>query len=110
MRSRRLLFLGVVLAVVGLGAGPGTPASAEDPPSFGSSHVVDRVGALGSRTAEVTAALDRLYAETRTDLFVAYVDSFTGVADRQQWADQTADENGLGTNDVLLAVATSDRQ
>ncbi|TFC10865.1 TPM domain-containing protein [Cryobacterium sp. MDB2-33-2] len=110
MRSRRLLLLGVVLAVVGLGAGPGTPASAEDPPSFGSSHVVDRVGALGSRTAEVTAALDRLYAETRTDLFVAYVDSFTGVSDRQQWADQTADENGLGTNDVLLAVATSDRQ
>ncbi|MEB0267361.1 TPM domain-containing protein [Cryobacterium sp. 10I5] len=110
MRSRRLLFLGVVLAVVGLGAGPETPVYAEDPPSFGSSHIVDTVGALGSRTGEVTAALDRLYAETRTDLFVAYVDSFSGVADRQQWADQTADENGLGTNDVLLAVATSDRQ
>ncbi|WBM79576.1 TPM domain-containing protein [Cryobacterium breve] len=110
MRSRRLLFLGFVLAVVGLGAGPGIPVYAEDPPSFGSSHIVDTVGALGSRTGEVTAALDRLYAETRTDLFVAYVDSFSGVADRQQWADQTADENGLGTNDVLLAVATSDRQ
>jgi len=110
MRSRRLLFLGVVLAVVGLGAGPGTPAYAEDPPSFGSSHIVDSVGALGSRTGEVTGALDRLYAETRTDLFVAYVDSFSGVADRQQWADQNADENGLGTNDILLAVATGDRQ
>ncbi|TFB85923.1 TPM domain-containing protein [Cryobacterium algoricola] len=120
MRSRRMLFRGTGLAalvVVGLcfvglcfGAGPGTPAYAEDPPSFGSSHVVDTVGALGSRTDEVTAALDRLYVETRTDLFVAYVGSFSGVADRQQWADQTADDNGLGTNDVLLAVATGDRQ
>jgi uncharacterized membrane protein YgcG len=113
----RLLAALVVAAPVGaalVGAAPvGAAPSiirAEDPVTFGSSHIVDKVGALGSRESEVTAALDRLYAETRTDLFVVYVASFTGVADRQAWADQTADKNGMGASDVLLAVATNDRQ
>lgn len=87
-----------------------TLAWAEDPVTFGASHIADKVGAVTARSAEVTAALDKLYADTRTDLFVVYVDAFTGVADRQQWADKTADDNGLGTNDVLLAIATGDRE
>ncbi|MBC7442983.1 MAG: TPM domain-containing protein [Ramlibacter sp.] len=107
MRSRWLIPV-VVVAFCALSA-PGL-AWAEDPVTFGASHIADPVGAVTERSDEVTAALDRLYAETGTDLFVVYVDSFTGVSDREQWADQTADNNGLGTNDVLLAVATGDRQ
>ncbi|TFC19589.1 TPM domain-containing protein [Cryobacterium algoritolerans] len=87
-----------------------TLAWAEDPVTFGASHIADKVGAVTARIAAVNAALDKLYADTRTDLFVVYVDAFTGVADRQQWADKTADDNGLGTNDVLLAIATGDRE
>ncbi|WP_241977786.1 TPM domain-containing protein [Cryobacterium cheniae] len=87
-----------------------TAAWAEDPVDFGASHIVDTVDAVTDRADEVTAAFDELYSETGADLFVAYVDSFTGVEDREQWADQTADNNGFGTNDVLLAVATDDRQ
>jgi uncharacterized membrane protein YgcG len=107
MRSRWLI--PVALATV-LSLSVPAVAWADDPVTFGASHIADSVGAVTDRAAAVTAALDRLYADTRIDLFVAYVDSFTGVADREQWADQTADNNGLGTNDVLLAVATSDRQ
>ena len=85
-------------------------AHAEDPVTFGASHIADKVGAIGDREAEVTAALDQLYTHTRSDLFVVYVASFSGVADREQWADKTAVNNGLGTNDALLAVATNDRE
>ncbi len=112
MRSRWLVPV-VVAALLAFSvpalAAPGA-ARAEDPVTFGASHIADKVGAVAGRTDEVTAALDKLYADTRTDLFVVYVGSFTGVADRQQWADTTADDNGLGTNDILLAIATNDRE
>ncbi|TFC80394.1 TPM domain-containing protein [Cryobacterium cheniae] len=112
MRSRWLIPVAVA-AVVSFSmssAWAPTAAWAEDPVDFGASHIVDTVDAVTDRADEVTAAFDELYSETGADLFVAYVDSFTGVEDREQWADQTADNNGFGTNDVLLAVATDDRQ
>ncbi|MFC5929110.1 TPM domain-containing protein [Cryobacterium melibiosiphilum] len=87
-----------------------TPAQAAEPVRFGSSNIVDEVGALGERESEVTAALDTLYNDTRVDLYVVFVDSFTGVSGQTRWSDQTAIDNGLGTNDILLAVATEDRQ
>ncbi|MFT2817962.1 TPM domain-containing protein [Leifsonia sp. A12D58] len=108
MRAR--LTLGTVFVALMLMLGMPTAAHAEGPVTFGSSHIKDSVGALGNDTAAVQDAIDSLYSSTRIDLFVAYVDSFTGVSDREQWADQTADQNGLGTNDVLLAIATGDRQ
>ncbi|MGO4692567.1 TPM domain-containing protein [Glaciibacter sp. 2TAF33] len=108
-RGRRRWALGAGLLAVAL-VGMPTAAHAEDPVDFSSSHIADKVGALGDREPEVQAAIDSLYADTRVDLYVVYVDSFTGAADRQQWAAQTADKNGMGVNDVLLAVATGDRQ
>ncbi|MEC5150791.1 hypothetical protein [Cryobacterium sp. GrIS_2_6] len=58
----------------------------------------------------MTAALDRLYAETRTDPFVANVDSFSGVADRQRWADRqyqlAVAQNPTLANAQLLEVET----
>ncbi|TFC55277.1 MULTISPECIES: TPM domain-containing protein [unclassified Cryobacterium] len=102
--------LGAVLAVLGVGVGEPQPARADDPVTFDQSHIVDTVGALGDREPEVVAALDELFAGTQIDLFVAYVSSFDGVDDTSTWADQTAVDNGFGDNDVLLAVATDDRQ
>ncbi len=112
MRSRWLIAVAVAALLAFFVPSLAAPsvARAEDPVTFGASHIADKVGAVAGRTDEVTAALDKLYADTRTDLFVVYVDSFTGVADRQQWADTTADDNGLGTNDILLAIATGDRE
>nr|WP_245791303.1 TPM domain-containing protein [Actinacidiphila rubida] len=72
-------------------------------------QVTDRVGALGDRAPEVRAALQRLYSTQRLQLFVAYVSTFSGRTP-QDWANATAVKNGLGRKDLLLAVATHDRQ
>ncbi|MFF2775832.1 TPM domain-containing protein [Streptomyces sp. NPDC058052] len=85
-------------------------ARADDPvvlPSDG--QILDRVGALRDRRPEVVEALDRLYDDRRVQLFVVYVRDFSGRSG-QDWADATAERNGLGTDDVLLAVATHDRR
>ncbi|MGO4785261.1 TPM domain-containing protein [Cryobacterium sp. W22_MBD10_FK3] len=100
----------VALVLIGTGLGTALPARADDPVTFEESHIVDTVGALGDREPEVVAALDALFAGTQIDLFAAYVSSFDGVDDVSTWADQTAINNGFGDNDVLLAVATDDRQ
>ncbi|MEU0397221.1 TPM domain-containing protein [Streptomyces sp. NPDC006208] len=85
-------------------------AHADDPVGLSrEGQVTDRVGALDDREPQVEQALDRLYDHQRLQLFVVYVRDFSGRS-AQEWADETARKNGLGTNDVLLAVATHDRQ
>ncbi|MFF1510623.1 TPM domain-containing protein [Streptomyces sp. NPDC058326] len=85
-------------------------AHADDPAVLSrDGQITDRVGALGDRRSAVAQALDRLYDERRIQLFVVYVRDFSGRSG-QTWADATAERNGLGLDDVLLAVATHDRQ
>lgn len=87
-----------------------TGARAEDPVTLSrDGQITDKVDALGDRERQVDAALDRLFDEQRVQLFVAYVRDFSG-RDAQTWTDETANRNGLGQDDVLLAVATHDRQ
>ncbi|WP_327379700.1 MULTISPECIES: TPM domain-containing protein [unclassified Streptomyces] len=90
---------------------PGAPdARATDPVLLSrEGQITDKVGALGDREPQVEATLDRLFETQRVQLFVAYVRDFSG-RDARSWADETADRNGLGQDDVLLAVATHDRQ
>ena len=66
-------------------------------------------GPSTGQEGDITDALDRLAADADVQLFVVYVDSFDGVSPGQSWADATAERNGLGTNDVLMAVAVTDR-
>ncbi|WP_406151784.1 TPM domain-containing protein [Streptomyces sp. NBC_01012] len=85
-------------------------ARADDPLTLSrEGQVTDTVDALGARERQTEAALDRLFDAHRVQLFVAYVRDFSG-RDAQTWADETANRNGLGQDDVLLAVATHDRQ
>ncbi|MCJ1677951.1 TPM domain-containing protein [Streptomyces sp. APSN-46.1] len=99
-----------MLAFGGWGVGGAAPARAEDPVTLSQQgQITDRVGALGDRRPAVGAALDRLYANRGIQLFVAYVHDFSDRS-AQSWADATAQKNGLGQNDVLLAVATGARQ
>ena len=63
----------------------------------------------GDRKAAVTAALDQLYADRQIQLFVTYVRDFSGryrpgLGRRHRGAERP------GPDDVLLAVATHDRQ
>jgi uncharacterized membrane protein YgcG/tetratricopeptide (TPR) repeat protein len=84
-------------------------AHAEEPVELDTGQITDRVDALGDRRDEVQDALDQLFSDHQLQLFVVYVDSFSGQPS-QDWADETARINGLGLNDALLTVATGDRQ
>ncbi|CCG01447.1 TPM domain-containing protein [Blastococcus saxobsidens] len=97
----------VVMGALGVLLLAGGPAYAV-PPFRLSAQVVDEVGALDGRTAEVEAALERLRADTGTQLFVVFVPSFDG-AEGDEWAAATAELSQLGRNDALLAVAVEDR-
>ncbi len=82
------------------------PAS---PPLVLGSEITDDADALSDEdTADVQAALDRLAEGSNLQLFVVYVTSFDG-ADPIDWANATANNSGLGVDDMLLAVATEDR-
>ncbi|GAA1903298.1 TPM domain-containing protein [Streptomyces durmitorensis] len=85
-------------------------APADDPVTLSrDGQITDKVGALGDRKDATTRALDQLYDDRGLQLFVVYVRDFSGRGS-QDWADATAERNGLGLDDVLLAVATHDRQ
>lgn len=87
------------------------PAARADDPVLLSrdGQITDNVGALDDRDTQAEAALDKLFEEHRIQLFVVYVRDFSGRS-AQSWADETANRNGLGQDDALLAVATHDRQ
>ncbi|CAN5609275.1 TPM domain-containing protein [soil metagenome] len=99
----------VLLAGMLVLSAPST-AFAEDPVDLGGAYVIDTVGALSGDESRVIDALDTLYERADIQLFVVYVDTFTGETDATAWADATAIDNGLGVNDILLAVAIDDRQ
>jgi len=98
-----------ILIGLGLSAVP-LSAHADDPVDLGGAYVLDTVGAVSGDEARVQTALDDLYASSGIQLFVVYVSTFDNPSDPIDWADTTADINGLGTNDLLLAVALDDRQ
>ncbi|MFD7429837.1 TPM domain-containing protein [Streptomyces sp. NPDC059818] len=113
-RTRTLIpgraLLAVLMAVCWLALPAALTARAEDPVTLSrDGQITDKVGALGNRKDQVVSALDQLYDKRRVQLFVAYVRDFSGRS-AQSWADDTADRNGLGRDDILLAVATHDRQ
>ncbi|MFD9289089.1 TPM domain-containing protein [Streptomyces sp. NPDC060030] len=90
---------------------PGTPAAraTEPVPSSREGQITDEVGALGDRKPQAETALDRLFETRRVKLSVACVPDFSG-RDAQTWTAETANRDGLGQDDVLLAVATHDRR
>jgi hypothetical protein len=86
------------------------PALADDPVSLDGAYVIDSVGVLDGDDSDVVAALDSSYERAGIQLFVIYVDEFTNPNTPVEWAYATAEANGLGDNDLLLAVAVSQRQ
>ncbi len=81
-----------------------------EPPFRVPSQITDRSGVLtGSDVADIQSAINELASEDQTNLFVVYVDDFTDPAEAQAWAEQTRVSSDLGTNDVLLAIATQGR-
>lgn len=83
--------------------------SAEAPVDLGSDHVVDNSGVLDAAgVSSIEDAIGELQRED-VDLWVVYVDEFSSPSDAENWANTTAEQNGLGPNQYLLAVATDAR-
>lgn len=86
-------------------------ASATPPVDLGSAYVTDADDVLTDAEEEqANARLGRTFDETGIDLYVVFVDDFTDPSDRVDWANTTADANGLGDSQYLLAVSTEGRQ
>ncbi|WP_353815473.1 TPM domain-containing protein [Agromyces sp. SYSU T00266] len=85
-------------------------ANADQPVEFGASPVVDTAGALtADEVREVEAAIDDAADRSGRQLFVAYVGEFEDPADAGTWATETANDNNMGSEDYLLAVAIDGR-
>ncbi len=83
------------------------PAS---PPITLTTPVTDGAGALReAERQDVDAALDRLGNESDLRMFVVYIESFDGT-DPVDWANASANQSGLGPDDLLLAIATADHE
>ncbi|MCZ2846657.1 TPM domain-containing protein [Modestobacter sp. VKM Ac-2978] len=100
--SRLLVPLAVGVPAVLLGAGPALAVE----PFAPTEQLVDQADVLDSgEEAEVESALQELQTEDGTQLYVVYVDDF-GELNGREWATEAFDVAGLGTNEVLFAVAT----
>jgi len=124
MRSRWAITLATGLLVAGLAIGAPAQGLTHDtsatatgtvpavaPITLGSGYVFDDANALGSADeGAAQARLEQLRADTGLDLWVAFVPEFSSPSNAEEWANQTATQNGLGPTQYLLAVAVDTRQ
>ncbi|MFS0733567.1 TPM domain-containing protein [Microbacterium sp. 1P10UB] len=109
MRARWAVSLAAALAIVFTGAA--TAASATPPPPLADSYITDEVGVLTDQEAiDLSTRMTETYRKTGVDIFVVYVDTFTSPDDSEAWANQLANDNGLGPKQYLLAIAVDSRQ
>jgi uncharacterized membrane protein YgcG/predicted nucleic acid-binding Zn-ribbon protein len=106
MRIARLLSL--VLAILTAGVLL-APTATGRPPFRLPSYVTDEANALSSSGfSDVQQAVEKLYNDHRVRLWVVYVDTFSGQG-AVSWAESTMRASDFGSEDALLAVATTDR-
>lgn len=106
MRIARLLSMLLAILTTALLVAPGAAA---EPPMRLATQLTDNAGALSSpQRASVQRALDQLYDTKRIQLWVVFVEDFSG-ENQSGWARNTIRLSDLGDDDALLAVATKDR-
>ena len=62
-----------------------------------------------SDTARLQSAIDKLANDHNINLYVVTVDKFESPQQSDAWAKRLGQMNNMGTNDVVLAIATEDR-
>ena len=109
MKTRWLTLAALTLAAAA-GAFSASAASATDPLTLDSGYVTDDAGVLSASEEDaVEARLQTLSDNSSADLFVVLVDDFTSPSDNVQWADTVAENNNLGSEQYLLAIAVDGR-
>jgi TPM domain len=105
MRTVRSLALFMAMLIIALLV---APSAAAQPPFRLSTYVTDDAGVLnGSDRAAIQSATGKLYADRHVQLWVVFVDDFSGQP-AVSWAQNTRSASDLGDFDALLAVATVD--
>jgi len=109
MKTRWLAVSALALSTV-FGAMSVSAASATAPLPLDPGYVTDDAGALtAAEKQSIQERLQTLSENSATDLFVVFVDDFTDPTDAAEWADTVAENNNLGTEQYLLAVAVEGR-
>ncbi|MBO9058357.1 TPM domain-containing protein, partial [Curtobacterium flaccumfaciens pv. flaccumfaciens] len=89
---------------------PAATAHAMAPVDLGGAYVLDEADALtASQQSKVEQAVQDLYAETQTQLFVVFVPSFTDPTDHTEWGRAVLEQNQIDTDGILLSVAVDER-
>jgi chromosome segregation ATPase len=84
------------------------PSAAAQPPFRLSSYITDNTGVLtGPGRGAIQSATGKLYSDRRIQLWVVFVDNFSGQP-AVSWAENTRAASDLGDFDAVLAVATID--
>ncbi|HZC90276.1 MAG TPA: TPM domain-containing protein [Mycobacterium sp.] len=84
------------------------PSAAAQPPFRLSSYITDNTGVLtGPGRDAIQSATGKLYSDRRIQLWVVFVDNFSGQP-AVSWAENTRAASDLGDFDAVLAVATVD--
>lgn len=106
----RWLALAALTAAAAAAAFSASAASATDPVTLDSGYVTDDADVLSpSQEDAVEARLQTLSDNSSSDLFVVLVDDFTSPTDNVAWADTVAENNNLGSEQYLLAIAVEGR-
>ncbi|PYY35230.1 hypothetical protein DEJ16_08160 [Curtobacterium sp. MCJR17_055] len=89
---------------------PVPAAHATEPVDLSGAYVLDDADALtDAQQADVEQAVQDLYQETQTQLFVVFVPSFTDPSDHTAWGAATMQQNQIETDSILLSVAVDER-
>lgn len=89
---------------------PAATAHATAPVDLGGAYVLDEADALtASQQSKVEQAVQDLYAETQTQLYVVFVPSFTDPTDHTEWGRAVLEQNQIDTDGILLSVAVTER-
>lgn len=106
----RWLALAALTATAVAGIFSVSAASATEPVTLDSGYVTDDAAVLSaSQEDAVEARLQTLSENSSSDLFVVLVDDFTSPSDNVAWADTVAENNNLGSEQYLLAIAVDGR-
>jgi len=89
---------------------PATAARATAPVGLDGAYVLDDADALtSSQQSDVEQAVQDLYSETKTQLYVVFVPEFTDPTDHGAWGDAVMSKNQIQNDSILLSIAVDER-
>lgn len=106
--SRKPVASTLLAAALALGVAPAALAAAPYDLDAGV-RVSDTTSALGN-TSSLEDAISQLASDKQVNLFVVTIDQFESPISSSEWTSDFATLNNMGTNDVVLVIATEARQ